>query len=444
MRPWIPLVVWGLLLGNLVAIVWLWWHGGNVTGVHGTGDALTSVARITGLLGAYRALLQVVLLSRIPWLERVAGFDRLSVWHRWNGKATLLARPRPRRLLGLGLCRPGPLLDRQGDHDHARRRHLPRDDHRDRRHRADGRRRRHVARDRASAGSATRPGTPSTSRPTRPSRSPGSTRSRPATSSCSSEAAADYWRALYVATLALVVGFRVVRPVVNAFRYGLRVADVGRGGARRRLACDHRARARPPPRAAGAVLPLALPRPAPLVGRASVLALGRARAGRCCGSRSRRLGDFTSRLGSVAPGTRVVAEGPLGQFTDAVAPQRQGAADRRRHRHHARPRARRGDARRRRARLPRAARGGRRASATSSSRSSRSAGIRLELVVGDHATPEGRDLLSPAHLRELVPDLADRDVYVCGPPGDDGRDRENVRARAGVPRHHIHAERFAL
>ncbi len=58
---------------NLVAIVWLWVGGGNVSRLHSTGDVLTSLARLTGLLGSYSALLQVCLLARIPWLERLAG-----------------------------------------------------------------------------------------------------------------------------------------------------------------------------------------------------------------------------------------------------------------------------------------------------------------------------------------------------------------------------------
>jgi ferredoxin-NADP reductase len=74
---------------------------------------------------------------------------------------------------------------------------------------------------------------------------------------------------------------------------------------------------------------------------------------------------------------------------------------------------------------------------------SRDRGIRLELVVGDHATPEGARLLSPDHLRELVPDLDDRDVYVCGPPAMTDALVKSVR-RAGISHHHIHAERFAL
>jgi ferredoxin-NADP reductase len=70
-------------------------------------------------------------------------------------------------------------------------------------------------------------------------------------------------------------------------------------------------------------------------------------------------------------------------------------------------------------------------------------GFRLVHVVGDHATDEGRDLLSPAHLRELVPDIDDRDIFLCGPPAMTSVVEDNLR-RAHVPRRHIHVERFAL
>ncbi len=81
-------LVYALVAANAGVIVWLWIHGGNLT-VPSTGELFTSIGRITGLLSAYLALLQVILLARLPALERAVGFDRLSVWHRWNGHACI-------------------------------------------------------------------------------------------------------------------------------------------------------------------------------------------------------------------------------------------------------------------------------------------------------------------------------------------------------------------
>ena len=84
--------LWAFVLGNTGAIFWLWVNGGTQTGdlsLDSTGQIALSLARITGLLGAYLALIEVVLLARLPWLERLVGFDRLTIWHRWNGHACL-------------------------------------------------------------------------------------------------------------------------------------------------------------------------------------------------------------------------------------------------------------------------------------------------------------------------------------------------------------------
>jgi ferredoxin-NADP reductase len=69
-------------------------------------------------------------------------------------------------------------------------------------------------------------------------------------------------------------------------------------------------------------------------------------------------------------------------------------------------------------------------------------GLAVHYVVGDHRG-EGARLLSPNHLRELVPDAADRDVFLCGPPRMTDAIGRNLRA-VGVPRRHLHTERFAL
>jgi ferredoxin-NADP reductase len=70
-------------------------------------------------------------------------------------------------------------------------------------------------------------------------------------------------------------------------------------------------------------------------------------------------------------------------------------------------------------------------------------GIQLRYVVGDHASPQGRELLSARHLNTLVPDITERDVYLCGPPGMVDGVLNRLRA-IGVPRRQLHIERFAL
>lgn len=50
---------------------------------------------------------------------------------------------------------------------------------------------------------------------------------------------------------------------------------------------------------------------------------------------------------------------------------------------------------------------------------------------------------APENLRALVPDIAQRDVYVCGPPAMTAAVLRSLRA-LGVPRGQVHAERFSL
>ena len=54
---------------------------------------LTGLGRVTGLLGAYLALVQLLLLARIPGLD----LERLARVHRWNGFACLTLLGRARR-----------------------------------------------------------------------------------------------------------------------------------------------------------------------------------------------------------------------------------------------------------------------------------------------------------------------------------------------------------
>ena len=50
--------------------------------------------------------------------------------------------------------------------------------------------------------------------------------------------------------------------------------------------------------------------------------------------------------------------------------------------------------------------------------------------------------LSAERLLELVPDLPERDVFVCGPPAMTEAMRDSL-GRTGVPRRQVSVERFA-
>ena len=143
-------------------------------------------------------------------------------------------------------------------------------------------------------------------------------------------------------TLAVVVGFRVVVPLVQAFRYRLRVAEVveeGPGVVSMRI----RGRGLERLRAEAGQFFLWRFLDRSRIWTAHPFSLSEAPDGESLRITVKALGDHTARLGSIRPGTRVLAEGPLGTFTDSRSPHGQDTAHRRRHRHHAGPRAARGD-----------------------------------------------------------------------------------------------------
>jgi predicted ferric reductase len=439
-RVAIGIAVWMFLLGNAAGLVWLWWHGGNVTNVHTTGEALTSAARLTGLFSAYLALIQVVLLARLPFLERLAGFDRLTVWHRWNGHACLdlvlahvvlsiwgyslmdhLSIAKETSTMIWGGIYPGMITATVGTFlliavvvssiVVVRRRlryewwyavHLTAY---------------------AAIALAWFHQIPT------------------GNELVLDRVAADYWTSLYIATLALLVAFRIGVPFLNAFRFRLRVSDVvDEGPGVVSLRISGRGLDRLKADAGQFFLWRFLARDSWWVSHP--FSLSAAPTNDSLRITVKALGDFSGKIRRVRPGTRVVAEGPFGTFTELV---------------------------RRREKVVLIA-GGIGITPIRALLEEMSGdvivlyrvmhdddiifrdeleeladarGVELRFVVGDHETDEGRDLLSPEHLRELVPDIAEREVYVCGPPAMTNAIRSNVRD-ARVPARFIHAERFAL
>jgi predicted ferric reductase len=432
-------IVYAVAALNGGIIVWLWARGGNLE-AKSTGDVLTSIGRITGLLSAYLALLQVILLARLPGLERAVGFDRLSVWHRWNGHVcidlvvvhvvftvwgyALLDKytigKEISTMLGGGIY-PGMIT--------------------------------------ATIGTAMLLGVVATSIvivrrrlsyewwyvvhllaysgialswfheiPT-------------GNELVLDRAAADYWRGVYLATVAVLVSFRVAAPLFQFQRHRLRVAEVveeAPGVVSLRIVGRRLESLRAEP--GQFFLWRFLDRRR--VWSAHPFSLSAAPDGRSLRITVKALGDHTSRLATVRPGTRVLSEGPFGVFTETARRSRdkvlliaggigitpiRSMVERMR-----------GDL----VVVFRALTDGDLIFKGELDEISAQHGLVVHYVVGDHRG-DGARLLSPEHLDELVPDAGERDVFLCGPPAmTDAIDR-NLRA-AGVPRRHIHTERFAL
>lgn len=68
-------------------------------------------------------------------------------------------------------------------------------------------------------------------------------------------------------------------------------------------------------------------------------------------------------------------------------------------------------------------------------------GVRLHVLTG--RTGPGNTPFAPADLESLVPDIRERDVYVCGPPAMTDAVLRSLKT-LGLPPRQIHAERFAL
>jgi predicted ferric reductase len=79
------LPIW-IALGTLGAVGLFWLANGGLNALNGgPGAWVTSIGRFTGLVAADLLLIQVVMLARVPWIERQYGQDLLARWHRLVG-----------------------------------------------------------------------------------------------------------------------------------------------------------------------------------------------------------------------------------------------------------------------------------------------------------------------------------------------------------------------
>lgn len=73
----------------------------------------------------------------------------------------------------------------------------------------------------------------------------------------------------------------------------------------------------------------------------------------------------------------------------------------------------------------------------------RTRGGRVHYLTGPRSSDRAADPLGPDALHALVPDIAERDVFLCGPPAVMIRLTHTVR-KLGVPKRAIHQERFTF
>jgi predicted ferric reductase len=430
-----------IVVGNGLLIAAMWVRHGNLAELDSLGGILTAGGQLTALLATYLVLIELVLMARLPWLDQLFGADRLVVAHRWTGfgaVALILAHGVLSTVgyaLGDGSTVVGEAITLLTTYPYVLM---------------------------ATVSGALFVMVALTS-------------VRLARSAMSHETwyglhlyaylavalgfahqlavgvdfqddpmARVYWIGLYVAVVGLIIAFRIAQPAWLSWRHRLRVADVVREA---------------PGVVSVYVTGRDLDRLAVRSGqhfywrlltrdrwwRAHPFSLSAAPNGRYLRFTAKQLGDFTERLQGLRPGVRIAIEGPYGNMTGAVRARRRvvliGAGigiTPLRALLEALPYEP-GDL----TLLYRAERDEDLAFHGEIDAIARRRGAVIHYLVGPRVRRPSADPLGPSGIRRLVPDIAARDVYLCGPLALMDMVRRGLRS-LGVPDDRVHAERFEM
>jgi ferredoxin-NADP reductase len=80
-------VALAVIAAGAAAVLALWWH--STRAIAGPGGFLTTVGEGLGLLAGYAVVIAVLLMARLPPVERGIGADRLARWHATIGRYTI-------------------------------------------------------------------------------------------------------------------------------------------------------------------------------------------------------------------------------------------------------------------------------------------------------------------------------------------------------------------
>lgn len=93
---WLKRLGLTILVITFIAVVYGWWVGSGQIAFKGTYGFLRSMANLAAFAAAYGILLQLVLIARIPWLNNSFGMDKLARLHHILGfsiPAAIVAHP---------------------------------------------------------------------------------------------------------------------------------------------------------------------------------------------------------------------------------------------------------------------------------------------------------------------------------------------------------------
>ncbi|MEV6610828.1 ferredoxin reductase family protein [Kutzneria sp. NPDC051319] len=397
-------------------------------------NLLTVVGRATGLYGALVLVFQLFLIARVPWLERGLGMDQMTRWHRWTGfwVLWLLLAHVVFITLGYAASDGSPVLGELGtlvfDTDDVLK---------------------------ATVAMILLVGVAVTSARAARRRMRYETwhfvhlyaylavilgflhQVTTGRDFIGSPIATAYWWTLYSLALAAILVARVLLPLWRNARHQLRVQRVvAESPTVVSVHVTGRRLGELPARAGQFFLWRFLTKDR--WWEAHPYSLSAMPDGRSLRITVQALGDGSAWMRTIRPGTRVFAEGPYGSFTSSrrgrrgalligggvgITPVRALLEELR------------GDV----VAVYRANQWEDTVLATELRDLAQHTGAQLHMVVG----PVDANLLSAAHLVSLVPDVRERDVFVCGPPGMTDAVLSTLRA-LDVPAAQCHAERFAF
>ncbi|GAA4502947.1 ferredoxin reductase family protein [Actinoallomurus oryzae] len=434
-----------VMIAGAVPVFGVWWQDTPAGSLRGIGDHLVAAGRVSGMLGAYLLLVLVTLMSRMPWLDNRVGSDVIARYHRALGEYTVILLVAHAILLVVGYG----LQDGTGPVAETVTVEVSYPD---------------VLMSTAALGLLVMVGVVS-ARAVRPRLAYGSWHLTHLYVYLAMALAfahefangADFsgslrnrvlWSAVHIGVFATLVVFRLLVPVWRSVGHSLRVAEVvtegpgvvsvymtGRNLNRLKAEAGQFLRWRFLDRG--------------LWWESHPYSLSAPPTDRTIRITVKDLGDGSGRLRQVRPGTRVWFEGPYGAFTAGRGRARRGGRPRSlliaggvgitpiRALYETLPGSG-SDV----ILLYRASRNEDLVFWRELVDIARHRGFGLHPIVGGHVR-KSRDPLDASALLRLVPDVAQRDVYLCGPPGLVKGATGHLR-KAGVPRSRIHVEAFDL